>query len=108
MTSGVAEGGPPCGAHDLREISDAESIPASVVRDFLLTCLRHDALHDVVIERIDELANERDLDIPSVAALLPRLHEELLAVVRCPDWIYAAGALIDAYRDATEEGGDPR
>jgi hypothetical protein len=108
MTSEGAENGVSVGGHDAREIGGGDRISEAVLRDFLLTCLRHDALHDVVIERIDEQATEGDLDISRVAALLPRLHGELLAVVRCPDWIYAAGALIDAYRDATEEEGRPR
>lgn len=105
MTSRAAEGEAPAAGRDVREVEDGDRISEAVLRDFLLACLRHDALHDVVIERIDELATDGDLDTSRVAALLPRLHGELLAVVRCPDWIYAAGALIDAYRDATEEGG---
>jgi hypothetical protein len=94
---------PACG-RDVREVGDGDRISEAVLRDFLLASLRHDALHDVVVERIDDLASERELDISRVAALLPRLHGELLAAVRVPDWTYAAGALIDAYRDATEEG----
>ncbi len=100
-------GAPACGG-EVREVEDGGRISEAVVRDFLLACLRHDALHDVVVERIDAMATEGQLEISRVAALLPRLHGELLAVVRCPDWIYAAGALIDAYRDATEEEGVPR
>ncbi|MBS1885992.1 MAG: hypothetical protein JSU06_02290 [Actinobacteria bacterium] len=90
---------------DVREVGDGDKISGAVPRDFLLTCLRHDALHDVVVERLDDLAKDGHLDISRVAKLLPRLHEELLAAVRTPDWIYVAGAMIDAYRDATEEGG---
>lgn len=108
MTSQGAGSGVPAGALAAREIEGGDRISAAVLRDFLLTCLRHDALHDVVVEKIDEQATEGDLDISRVAALLRRLHGELLAVVSYPDWLYAAGALIDAYRDATEEGGRPR
>jgi hypothetical protein len=35
---------------------------------------------------------------------LPELHSELLGVVRAPDWIYVAGALMDAYRDRDAAG----
>lgn len=108
MTSQGAERGVAAGDLDAREIGGGDRISAAVLRDFLLTCFRHDALHDAVIERIDEQATEGDLDISRVAALLPRLHGELLAAVRHPDWLYAAGALIDAHRDATEEEGRPR
>jgi hypothetical protein len=104
MRPGVAEDGPPTGERDVREVGDGDTISAPVVRDFLLTCLRHDALHDVVMERLDILAREGGLDISRVAEVLPELHAELLRVVRSPDWIYAAGALMDAYSDAAGEG----
>jgi hypothetical protein len=89
----------------VREVGDGDKISEALLRDFLLTCLRHDALHDAVVEEIDALATKGRLDISRVAKLLPRLHEELLAAVRTPDWIYVTGATMDAYRDATEEGG---
>jgi hypothetical protein len=104
MAPGVAGDGPPSGGRDLREVADGDLISAAVLRDFLLTCLRHDALHDVVMERLDLLAREGALDISRVARMLAELHAELLGVVRHPDWIYAAGALMDAYRDAAGEG----
>jgi hypothetical protein len=104
MPPGVGAEGPPTGEPDLRQVGEGDLISAAVLRDFLLACLRHDALHDVVMERLDALAREGGLDISRVAKMLPELHAELLGVVRAPDWIYAAGALIDAYRDAAGEG----
>jgi hypothetical protein len=85
-------------------VGDGDLISAQVLRDFLLGCLRNDALHDVVMERLDILAREGELDVSRVAKMLPELHAELLRVVRAQDWIYAAGALMDAYRDAAGEG----
>lgn len=100
MAPGAAEEGTPTGVRDLREVGDGDTISAAVVREFLLTCLRHDAIQDVVMERLDGLAREDELDISRVAKMLPELHAELLGAVRCPDWIYVSGAVMDAYRDA--------
>lgn len=103
MGLGVAGSGPPIGGCDVRAVGDGDTISASVLRDFLLICLRHDALQDVVMERLDLLARQGELDIPRVAKMLPGLHAELLGAVRSPDWVHAAGALVDAYRDAAGE-----
>jgi hypothetical protein len=104
MRRGATEGRPP--VDPLREIKGGDTIAASVLRDFLLTCLRHDALRDATTERLDALAREGRLDISLVAKML---HEEvgnLQAAVEYQDWLYVAGALMDAFRDAAgEEGG---
>ncbi len=101
--TGSKAGMPPV---DIREIADGDTIPAPVLRNFLLACFRHDALGDAVMERLDGLAAADELDISRVAKLLPAMHAELLGVVRLPDWIYVAGALMDAYRDASGEGAE--
>jgi hypothetical protein len=56
MSAPSTAGRPPTGQGDLRQIADGDTIPAAVLRDFLLTCLRHDALGDMVLERLDRLA----------------------------------------------------
>jgi hypothetical protein len=102
MRRGAAEGRPP--VDPLREIAGGDTIAASVLQDFLLTCLRHDALRDAATERLDALASEGRLDISTVAKMLREEVGSLQAAVKYPDWLYVAGALMDAYRDAADEG----
>jgi hypothetical protein len=53
MTSQGAERGVAAGDLDARGVGGGDRISAAVLRDFLLACLRHDALHDAVIEGIE-------------------------------------------------------
>ncbi len=101
MRRGATAGRPP--VDPLREIDGGDTIAASVLRDFLLTCLRHDALHDATTGRLDALARKGRLDISLVAEMIRDEVGNLQAAVEYQDWLYVAGALMDAYRDAAGE-----
>lgn len=90
---------------DLRRVGPEERITGALLHDFLLSALRHDAIHDAVIERMAFFADCGQLDAEGLAYVLPELVGELLAVVDKADWIILAEVLIDAYRDA-ESGGE--
>lgn len=98
MRRGATEGNPP--VDPVREIDGGDTIAASVLRDFLLTCLRHDALRDATNERLDALEREGRLDISVVAKTLREMVGDLNAAVKFQDWLSVSGALMDAYRDA--------
>jgi hypothetical protein len=102
MRRGASEVDPP--VDPVREIAGGDTISASVLRDFLLTCLRHDALRDAATERLDALAGEDRLDITLVAKMLREEVANLQAAVRFQDWLRVAGVLMDAYRDTAGEG----
>ena len=101
MRRGATEARPP--SDPLREIAGGDTIAASVLRDFLLTCLRHDALHDATTERLDALAREGRLDVSLLAEMLREEVGRLQAAVEYQDWLYVAGAVKYAYRDAAGE-----
>jgi hypothetical protein len=80
-----------------------DAIPVDVLRDFLLVCLRHDALRDAVMERMAIQAGRDRLDPTGVALVLPTMMGELVATALPEDWHSIAVALIEAYRDARGE-----
>jgi hypothetical protein len=101
MRRGATASRPP--ADPLREIDGGDTIAASVLRDFLLTCLRHDALHDATTERLDALEREGRSDISVVAKMLREMVGGLNAAVKFQDWLYVSGAVMGAYDDASGE-----
>jgi hypothetical protein len=66
--------------------------------------LRHEALYDVVLERMAFHAERNQLDAVGLAAVLPELIGDVLEVGTKEDWIAVAGVLIEDYRDARGEG----
>ncbi|MBS1885635.1 MAG: hypothetical protein JSU06_00435 [Actinobacteria bacterium] len=88
-----------------RSIAPGDSIAVPLLRDFLLACLRHDALSDVTMERLDLMARNARLDLVWLAEALPVLVGDLLAVAEAEDWEYVADALSRAYLDAAREDG---
>jgi hypothetical protein len=91
------------GGAEVRRIGADDAIPVTVLRDFLLGALRHDAIHDVLFERMDFHAARRQLDADGLAAVLPELIGDVLAVASKEDWIALAEILIDSYDDAAGE-----
>lgn len=102
MSAGPVDRSTSLAEMEVRNLGDGDAIPVSVLRDLLLTCLRHDALGDVTMERLDRLAKEGTLDVATVARMAPALIGEILGVVGHEDWLHVSGALIDAYRDAAD------
>jgi hypothetical protein len=88
---------------DVRWIRSGETIPVSVLRDFLLQALRHDAISDELIEWMVILARQDRLH-EFLAGLLPTLVDDVLGVVVKEDWKVIADALIgDVHDDLLEE-----
>jgi hypothetical protein len=103
MIGGRAHVGTADGRTEVRGIADGDAIPVDVLRDLLLTCLRHDALRDVVTERLDLLAKEGRLDVSIAAEALPEMIGDVFGVIDREDWRHVSGALTDAYLDASRE-----
>ena len=91
------------GGAEVRRIGAGDTIPVTVLRDFLLSALRHDAIHDELFERMHFHAARRQLDAEGLAVVLPELIGDVIAVASKEDWIALAGVLIDAYDDAAGE-----
>jgi hypothetical protein len=90
-------------SEDLRRIACDDAIPASILRDFLLRALRHDAIADVLIERMVSRAERGRLDAHSLSALLPELIGNVLDAAANEDWLAIADALIEDTREALLE-----
>jgi hypothetical protein len=92
----------------VREFMPGDTITVEVLRDFLMTALRHDAIADVLIERMAFHARRGRLDAVGLAAVLPELIGDVLHVARKEDWLAIAEALIDAARDDLPGRGEGR
>jgi hypothetical protein len=92
----------------VRELTPGDAITVEVLRDFLMTALRHDAIADVLVERMAFHARRGQLDAVGLAAVLPELVGDVLHVARKEDWLALAEALIDAARDDLPGGGAER
>ncbi|MGH2973580.1 MAG: hypothetical protein ACRDLL_01745 [Solirubrobacterales bacterium] len=90
-------------SEDLRWIGRDDAIPVGVLRDFLLQALRHDAIADVLIERMVSRAEAGQLNAKGLSALLPELIDDVLGVSSNEDWLAIADALIDDAREALLE-----
>lgn len=114
MTAGAFDGAMTAAGTEVRRIAGGDATPVPVLRDLIFTCLRHDALHDLIVERLDLLArmerldllpDEEEPDLPRrLAGALPDLIDELLRSARYEDWVHVAAALTDAYHDAAGAG----
>ena len=91
------------GPEDLRWIARDDAIPIRTLRDFLLQALRHDAIADVLIERMVARAEAGRLDAHSLSVLLPELIGDLLDATANEDWLAIADALIEDTREALLE-----
>lgn len=85
---------------EIHQIADEDVIPVDVLRDFVLHSLRHDAIRDVLIERMTFHAERDQLDAVGLAAVLPQLIGDLLALVTSEDWTEIAEELIADLRKA--------
>lgn len=92
----------------VRELSPGDVITVEVLRDFLFTALRHDAIADALVERMAFHARRGQLDAVGLAAVLPELIGDVLHVARKEDWTAIAEALIEAARDDLPGGGEER
>lgn len=88
---------------DTRRIASDDAIPVGVLRDFLLAALRHEAISDVLIERMASRAERGNLDAFSLSAILPDLIAEVLVAATEMDWMAIADALIEDMREALLE-----
>ncbi|HMC50826.1 MAG TPA: hypothetical protein VKH20_09275 [Solirubrobacterales bacterium] len=88
---------------DLRWIGRDDAIPAGVLRDFLLQALRHDAIADVLIERMVSRAEAGRLNARGLSALLPELIDDVLGISTNEDWLAIADTLIEDTREALLE-----
>lgn len=88
---------------DIRRIAIDDAIPARVLRDFLMQALRHDAISDVLIERMVLQAERGELDAHHLSAVLPELIPQLLDVATNEDWTAIADALIEDMRETLLE-----
>ena len=90
----------------IRRIASDDSIPVDILRDFLLRALRHEAIADVLIERMASRAERGNLDAFSLSAILPDLIAEVLVVANNEDWMAIADLLIEDMREALLEGAE--
>lgn len=88
---------------DIRRIATEDTIPVAVLRDFVLAALRHDAISDVLIERMVSRAERGRLDAHSLSALLPELIDDVLGAAAEEDWLAIADVLIEDTREALLE-----
>lgn len=90
---------------DIRRIGsdDTDTIPARVLRDFLLHALRHEAISDVLIEWMVFEAEKGRLGTHSLARELPELIGEVLDAAAGEDWLAVAVALIEDMRESLPE-----
>jgi hypothetical protein len=90
-------------SEDLRWLGRDDAIPAKVLRDFLLQALRHDAIADVLIERMASQVEAGRLNVKGLSALLPELIDDVLGVSSNEDWLAIADVLIEDSREALLE-----
>jgi len=95
------------GMPETRRITEGDEIPVAVLRDLLFGVLRHDALHDALIERMDFHARREQLDPEGLSAALPEMVGDVLAVATRDDWLAVAEAFVEGFRDATGEEAGP-
>jgi hypothetical protein len=88
---------------DIRRIGSDETIPVNILRNFLQQALRHDAISDVLIERMVFRAERGRLDAHGLSALLPDLIGDVFDVATNEDWMAIADALIEDMREALLE-----
>lgn len=94
------------GGEDIRRISCDDRIPVAILRDFLMATLRHEAIADVLIERMVFQVERGELDAHRLAAVLPELIPQLLDVANNEDWMAIADALIEDMRESLLEVGE--
>jgi hypothetical protein len=92
----------------VRQITAGDTITVDVLHDFIMAALRHDAIADVLVERMAFHARRGQLDAVGIAAVLPELIGDVLDVATNEDWVALAEALIDAARDDLPGGGEER
>lgn len=88
---------------DIRRIAADDTIPVAVLRDFVLAALRHDAISDILIERMVSRAERGRLDAHGLSALLPELIDDVLGAAAEEDWLAIADVLIEDTREALLE-----
>ena len=88
---------------DIRRIGSDDTIPVGVLRDFLMQALRHDAIRDVLIERMASRAERGRLDAHRLSTLLPELIGDVFDVATNEDWMAIADTLIEDMREALLE-----
>jgi len=82
-----------------RRIGSDDAIPVAVLRDFLLQVLRHEAVADVLIERMVFRSERGSLNAHNLSAVLPELVTEVLVAATDADWLAIADLLIEDMRE---------
>lgn len=88
---------------DLRWIARGDAIPADVLRDCLLRAMRHEAIADVLIERMVSRAERGNLDAHNLSGVLPELIGDVLDGATNGDWMAIADVLIEDMRESLLE-----
>lgn len=96
-------GGSDVPSEAVRRIASDDTITADVLRDFLLRALRHEAIADVLVERMASRAERGNLDAFTLSAILPDLIAEVVVVATNEDWMAIADVLIEDMREALLE-----
>lgn len=88
---------------EIRQVASDDAIPARLLRDFVLQALRHDAIRDVLLERMVFRAEGAGSMLMVCPPSCPDLIAEVLDATACEDWIEVADALIEDTREALQE-----
>ncbi len=94
-----------------RQLASGDTVSADLLRDFLATALRHDAIRDVLIDRvvaaIEGLHSIDRLRFRRLGSELPGLIADVIDAADPADWQAVAERLIEESRETMDEGGDP-
>lgn len=90
------------GEAEIRRIACEDTIPVSVLRDFVLAALRHDAISDALTELLFNRVSKGDFRPEPLAPSLRSMIEEILDAAEPEDWQIVALRLIDDAREAVE------
>lgn len=92
---------------EIRQLASGETITADLLRDFLLTTLRHDAICDVlmaqVVAAIEDGYPSDQLRVGVLSSELQVLIAEVMSAAERDDWKAVASLLIEDTRGELEE-----
>lgn len=87
-----------------RTISPGDTITGSLLRDYILRALQHDAIRDELNELLFDHVAKASLKPEALAASLKPLIAELLNAATDEDWQIVARCLIEETRETMERG----
>jgi hypothetical protein len=92
-------------ATDKRISEQGNTFDASLIRDFIVAALDHDAASDAVTDLLFEHVVAGRYHPSVVADSLRPIIDEILETATCEDWQGAADRLIEEARERNAEGG---